>query len=357
MSLIFIIFFLGGLGSFFSIEIAGLIISGILFLTTLGLNKPFKIPKNAYLLIIFISLQFISLFWTKNILNSIEYIILFLASLGFWLFFYNSDDFYKKYLIRIIPVIGILFFLLFLFTNLTKLPFITKLIPENCCTLYSPYSENHNHLGDYWSIVILVLLNNLLNTNSLLRLVYLFTGFLILFISKSRSAVVGILIPLYFFLDKKITKEKKKYIDYLFIFLFLTLFIVSLNKVTIFSRPYYIQAIISLLKNPIGIGMGNFRYITSEIPGFIFTSSFAAKAHNIFFEVTSGLGVLSIPFFVFFIQSVRETIKNKKKQNSIFSLILLSLSINFFFNVTYAIPTMLWLWFSTLGIIQKDQEV
>lgn len=352
--LLFLLLFLGGFGNFYIIEIAGFAISLILSLTQFYSKKDFKFPKQTSIFLIFIACQFISLLWSKNIFNSIEYIVLFISSFGFWIFFYNSDNYYKKYLIKIIPILGILFFIAFFSTEIIKLPFLTTLIPKNTCTLYSPYTETHNHLGDFWAMTTLILIVGFLIKR---RFIYIFGisfGLFVLVFSQSRSALIGILVSLYLYLvNKDLTKELKKYFKFAIFFLVLIFLIISAGKVTVFSRPYYIQTVISLFKNPLGVGMGNFRYVSSNITALNFAASSAAKAHNIFLEVTSGLGILSIPFIIFFILAFKEAIKNKNYNLPL--LIFIFLTVNFSFDVTYAIPTMLWFWFSTLGISQSKK--
>lgn len=353
--LIFSLLMLGGFGNFYTIEIAGFAISLILFLIQFNSKKDFKFPKQTSIFLIFIACQFISLLWSKNIFNSIEYIVLFIGSFGFYIFFYNSDSFYKKYLIKIIPILGILFFIAFFFTEIIKLPFLTTLIPKNTCTLYSPYTKEHNHLGDFWAITTLILIVGFLIKKKFIYILGISFGLFVLVFSQSRSALMGILVSLYLYLtNKDLPKEIKKYFKLIIFFLILIFIIVSAGKVTIFSRPYYIQAIISLFKNPLGVGMGNFRYVSSNITALNFATSSAAKAHNIFFEVTSGLGILSIPFIIFFILAFKEVL-TQKNYNLPF-LIFILLTVNFSFDVTYAIPTMLWLWFSTLGISQSKNK-
>lgn len=350
--LLFLLLFLGGFGNFYIIEIAGLTISSILVLTQFYLKKNFKFPKQTSILLIFIACQLISLLWSKNIFYSIEYIVLFIGSFGFWIFFYNSDNYYKIYLIKIIPILGILFFIAFFFTEIIKLPSLINLIPKNTCTLYSPYTKVHNHLGDFWAIITLILITYFLKKRKFIYILGISFGLFILVFSQSRSALMGILISLYLLLiNKDFPKEIKKYFDLIIFFLFLIFIIVSSGKGTFLSRPYFIQAIVSLFKNPLGIGMGNFRYISSNIKVFNSTITGAAKAHNIFFEITSGLGILSLPFIAFTILSFKEVFS--KKNYNLPLLILILLTVNFSFDVTYAIPTMLWLWFAVLGLSQS----
>ena len=351
--LFFLILAFGGFGNLYIIEIAGLAVSGILFLTQFYSKKDYKFPKQTNIFLIFIACQLVSLIWSNNIFNSIEYIVLFISSFGFWIFFYNSDNFYKKYLIKIIPILGILFFLSFFFTSVIELPFLKKFIPENTCTLYSPYTMEHNHLGDFWAIISLIYIVGFLTKQRFMYILGISFGLFVLVFSQSRSALMGILVSLYLFLiNKNFSKETKKYFKLIVLFLILIFLIISAGKVTFFSRPYYIQAIISLFKNPLGVGMGNFKYISSNITTFNFATSSAAKAHNIFFEVTSGLGILSISFIVFFVSAFREALK--KKNYNLPLLIFILITVNFSFDVTYAIPTMLWLWFSTLGIALSE---
>lgn len=348
-----ILFFLGGLGDFFLIQVIGFIISGIFFIIILAEKEKFKYPFEIIYLIFFIAFQLISLIWTKNVYNSLSYIVLFISSLGFFIFFYNYPKDLNRYISFVIPLIGLGYLALYIFTVIFKMPLLAKLIPENCCTLYSPYTFEHNHIGDYWSIVLLVSFYNIVTKNkNIIFFIWLFLSIPIIIISQSRSAIIAVAFSLFYaYKNTEIKPEFKNYIKIGLIVLSIIFLITSFGKVTLFSRPYYFQAIASIFKYPFGVGMGNFiKVSTNSILDSFFLKKNAAKAHNIIFEVITGLGVLSAPFILWFINTLRKINKKYKTKPNLFALLSILITVIFMFDMCYAIPTPLWLWFSFIGM-------
>ncbi|OGM59246.1 hypothetical protein A3A75_03925 [Candidatus Woesebacteria bacterium RIFCSPLOWO2_01_FULL_39_10] len=108
-----------------------------------------------------------------------------------------------------------------------------------------------------------------------------------------------------------------------------------------------------LIKNPFGIGVGNFVYTSYANKDFISgLNSFSFYAHNIFLEVISGMGILGLSFIFWFIK-VFTKVMNSSNSRIIFTAIFLVLTVNFMFDITYFNPTMMWLWFISLGLAQN----
>ncbi|MFH1970856.1 MAG: hypothetical protein ABIJ05_00525 [Patescibacteria group bacterium] len=355
--IIFIILLFGGIANLYIFEIIGFLFSSILFLIILYKKKNMLYPPGSLVFIFFISFQLISLIWTKNIFNSIEYLLLFLSSLFLNIFFYNFNQLKTKNIESIIIILGIIFGILFIFTQIIPIPFLIKILPDTCCSLYTPYSNNHNLIGDYWVLITVIGIYRYIYKQSLKNILLISISLTFTILSQSRSAFLSLLVALYLiFNNQEFPKKIMRYIK-IFIYLILGIFIfLSMGKTTIFSRPYYFQGIFSLFKNPMGVGMGNFRELTknSEFGLSTLAGSSAAKAHNIFLEVFSGIGFFGISFILWLLVSLKGVIRNVEKVNFLYLLIFVAISVNFFFNVTYAIPSMLWIWFISLAIIQRN---
>jgi len=355
--LIFLNLLLGGIANSYIYELTGFISFTILFLIVLNKKQKISFPTGSVIFAFFISFQLISFIWTKNIFNSIEYILLFVSSFFLYLFFYNFKEIKLKSIETLIILLGIVFGMLFIFTQIIPIPFLIKLLPQTYYSLYSPYSDNHNLIGDYWSIITIIAIYRFINKKSLKNIFLISLSLVFIVLSQSRSAFLGILIPTYLLLHNQIlSTTTKKYIQ-IFIYLVFGIFIFSsIGKTTIFARPYYIQGIFALVKKPFGVGMGNFRSFTNNVKfGLTFIpNSSAAKTHNIFLEIFSGIGIFGVSFILWLIVSLKKVIRNIEKVNFLYLLIFVAISVNFFFNVTYAIPTMLWIWFSILGIILSE---
>jgi hypothetical protein len=352
-----ILFFLGGLGDFFLIQIIGFIVSGILFIITIAKKGKLDYPFEIIYFIFFIAFQLISLLWSKNVYNSLTYIVLFISSLGLFIFFYNYSKDLKQYFSLVIILIGFGYLVLYVLTVIFKIPAVIKFIPNNCCTLYSPYTFEHNHIGDYWAIVLVISLYNIFKNNkNLIFIICLFLSIPIIIVSQSRSAIIAIAFTLFYaYKNTEIKKTIKNYIKICLIILSIIFLIISFGKVTIFSRPYYFQAIASIFRYPLGVGMGNFiKVSTNSILDSLFLRKNAAKAHNIIFEVITGLGILSAPFIVWFINTFKKINANYKIAPNLFGLLSILIAVIFMFDMCYAIPTPLWLWFCLMGISLKS---
>ena len=87
---------------------------------------------------------------------------------------------------------------------------------------------------------------------------------------------------------------------------------------------------------------------------FLFSNEKTAFAHNIVLEVVVGVGVLGVFFVAWLIKVLLDIVRRGK---SLYSALFVALTVNFFFDTTYYIPTMIWLWFIFLGFSQKSAEV
>ncbi len=72
--------------------------------------------------------------------------------------------------------------------------------------------------------------------------------------------------------------------------------------------------------------------------------------HNVILEFLVGMGVFSSVFFLWLYKAFRYLINTR---NIMLVAVLISIFTNFLFDTTYVIVGMLWLWFATLGIVEK----
>jgi uncharacterized membrane protein AbrB (regulator of aidB expression) len=66
----------------------------------------------------------------------------------------------------------------------------------------------------------------------------------------------------------------------------------------------------------------------------------------------SGMGILGLIFAAWLVYVTWDIIKSPK--NFLYGAIFLVIAVNFMFDTTYYIPTMLWLWFASLGVAQTE---
>ena len=113
---------------------------------------------------------------------------------------------------------------------------------------------------------------------------------------------------------------------------------------------YLLQGIVGIYKYPLGVGVGNYKIITLDRTTNIFrATSFSPMAHNIIIEIISGLGIFAISFIFWLVEVINYVFKKNNNNNNLWAAVFLGLSINFLFDFTYFIPTMVWLWLISLG--------
>jgi hypothetical protein len=312
-------------------------------------GRAVKFPKNINYYLVFLAVFAASLFWSKEIASSLEFFVLFFLGGIYYFLGYNLDKKVIKLIPKLILSLGILFgisyFYLVFSGNLT-----TKF-----GSLFFAHTFQHNHIGDYWALVLVILIPSLIKRKRLLlNSILALAGVYFLIISESRSAYLALLVAVFFLFYKKGWFEKYKKMVMVLAILIAGLFIyVGSIKTTIFSRPYFFQAFSGAIREPLGVGVGNFKEISfdkkNQILGMNQPSSYT---HNIVFEIVAGLGILSLPFIYWLIKEV--ILCFKKDKNLINSAVFIALTVNFLFDLTYVIPAMLWLWFLLAGIIEKE---
>ena len=328
---------------------------GIILLIYLVLKQgPLKIPPHFYLFITFLALFVLSLIWSIDFTESFKFLLLFVGGCTFWLAFYNLKHKIENKFELMILFLGIAFGGLAFAGILFQWPQM-----EGLSLIFNPsLAHTHHHIGDFWAVVTVVAVYKLFKSprNYLLWL-FIPVALFLFAISLSRAAYLSLFAGVLFLAYKEgILKNigKYKFISIIFAVSLLSLFfLVATQKSILFSRPYFIQTFLGLIKNPFGIGVGNFVYTSYANKDFISgLNSFSFYAHNIFLEVISGMGILGLSFIFWFIK-VFTKVMNSSNSRIIFTAIFLVLTVNFMFDITYFNPTMMWLWFISLGLAQN----
>ncbi len=344
------IVFFGSLGvGLFEVNVLSFLFFTVV-LAVLSLKIKLNIPPLFKSYLMFLLILLIGLSWSLDKISSFEFFIPFAVGALIWFIFYNLEIENSHFvgLVIFLGVIFALFFLISLFNDNLK---------ANPASLFSPIwvESRHVHLGDYWMVVFLFVLNLYLSENTfskkLINLSLLLFAIFIIFISSSRSAMVGALVGAMGVLGSRYGK-RFDILKILFVFIFVLLFLTATTGKSVFtSRDYFIQGLVGLFHHPFGVGGGNFRLVSydpkNQILWFNNTSSLA---HNIFIEMISAVGIFGFYFIYIVLNLVKEGIRIK----TIYWLAFISLFINFFFDYTYEIPAMLYLWFSFLGLAQRN---
>lgn len=342
-------FFMGlGFNSIFYIELS--LVLGIIFLTPIYFLRRINYPEGFTEYKIFILIGIVSLAWSIDPKRSTYYIILFLAGGVFWLLFFNLKKEVGFYLGKLIILVGIMFATSYFYD------FITGVIKYNSLSLYLPVGlgRNHNHIGDFWILPSLIILDKLTSKSKVLWYLFLIPATLyILTISYSRSAYLALVTAGLYLLNAKTEFPKKKLFTFVIVAASLLLFLYSgLRKSVLFSRPYLEQVVQEISDNSYGVGLGNFGIIS--LRSVSSPDLYSAYTHNIFLEMIIGLGVYGFVFVYWFWKVAKNIFWGKGKSDYLFKALWLALTVNFIFDYTYFIPTMLFLWFALLGLAQKS---
>ncbi len=323
----------------------------ILFLAKLC-KRRVDLPHGFRLFSLFLFAFLISIIWSQDRRRSFEFLVLFIGGGLFWLGFYNLREKFKK---------GFPWMLIFLGLAFGELFAISEYfggLGFNYLSLFLPVTpaRQHNHLGDFWALVLIVAAYLLTKKKRKIALLLIVLGGFFLTMSLSRASYVALIVGiLYLFIRKGLVKHKR--LIWFFIALSTTLFLYAgTKKSTLLSRPYFIQAIAGFLHHPLGVGVRNFPAISSDPANQLFSMrGFSVLAHNIILEFMTGMGIIALVFIAWLTQIGQAVWQNKSSKTFLFQALFVALSINFLFDYTYIIPTMLWLWFMTLGLSYDEK--
>ena len=115
-----------------------------------------------------------------------------------------------------------------------------------------------------------------------------------------------------------------------------------------------LQAIVGFIHNPWGVGIGNFVQVSQNPENHLWgLGGHSAVTFNIILEILVGMGVFGFSFLAWFVRIITSLLQVPLRGVPLYRAIFLALTANFFFNSTYFVPTMLWLWFGSLALSQR----
>ncbi len=344
---------IGGLGiSTELINSLAAIFSVVLLLFLVIKKGELQLPKYFSLFIIFLLFFGLSLIWSVDFARSLSFFALFIAGAIFWLLFYNHKLNFSNWFEKIIIVLGLIFGILFFFKGIYK----GGLIQDFSLFFYFSINRAHNHIGDLWALISLIVFYRLTsNQRKFLYWLLLPICIYFLFISMSRSAYIALSAGIIFVTFKRGLFRKYKLVFFIFISVILSLFFyIATKKSLLFSRPYIVQSLVAMKNYPLGVGVGNFGFISKDSKNHILgLSGYSRYTFSLPFEMAAGLGILSIVFLYFLVRVTYDLVVSGNEDTLLYRAIFLCLTVNFLFDYTYFIPTMLWLWFLSLGLVQS----
>jgi len=264
----------------------------------------------------------------------------------FWISMYNVSEIAKKYFPSFLISLGFLTLSTFTYYYFKGIHFIS---PDN---LFLPQNEmiKHNHIGDLWALILVILSYKIIAKPKVWQILLSIVALVIITFSLSRSALVSFIVGLiyiFYNLPKKnnVFKLTTKHHWIIFIISLPILVYFGSVKSILFARPYYMEAILSLISNPLGLGMGEFAKASTE----------TNVVHNLVLEVVSGIGVFSI-VFIYWLYKMAKDIFTKKDNNILYAAIAVAMFTNFSFDSSYVIPVFFWLWFITFAFCHKNDQ-
>lgn len=304
-------------------------------------DRELRVPPHFGKLLLFSLILLIYPLFTSLKINPFFYSLLFAEGMAFWLVVFNLKSKILKYFPLLFFIPALLYSLFFLLEKLLNFNFLRLaqffFIPDTV----------HQHIGDLWAVTLI------LSWPFFFLLVP--PGLYFLGISYSRSAYAAIIIAIMYLLYRKKKIKKLPLIITAAVAGVLFIYKASLGS-TLFSRPYFLQSILGFFKHPLGVGMGNFRTISLNYyyaGGSL--GSFSEYTHNIFLEALSGIGIFALPFWIWGIKIIYDTITGKSK-NTLWSAVFLAITVLFIFDSVYMIHGMIWLWFIALGMSQRSER-
>ena len=308
-------------------------------------GRKLNMPKGHRSYLAFLAIILISFLVRGTGIEGQYFLTLFLAGGAFWLAFYNLEKAFGEKLINIILGLGIAFGALFVWY------LGSGYVPEGGWNLYlfSTVYRNHNHIGDLWAVVLLLGISRLFIKRKVYFWGLMGLGLYFLFVSYSRSGLLAFAVGAVYLFSRKDWTEKYRLLFISLVVVVCGIFLAtSLGKTIFFSRPYFNQAIWGIIHYPQGAGLGNFKMVSSLFE----VGTYSSIVHNILLEVLVGVGWLGLVFVVWLVYTLWKVLK-EAGSDKVFKAIFLALSVNFMFDSTYAIPTMVWLWFLSLGLSVK----
>lgn len=344
------ILFVGSLGIYLlSFQLFVLILLAIFSFWIFLKRKGVSIPKYFVLYLFFLLVMQVHALTIGNNLESLSFFLTYLIGGIFYLFFANKR-YNNGFIGRLILSLGFLLGIAYFVNTYVLHGTIYEWSLFSSTSLY----KNHNHIGDLWSMVLIVAVYLGISKKRNYYFLFLIPGLYFLLISLSRSAYLSLLVGLLIIILKT-RLSVKKWIGPMLIFAVLLFFYAGYFKTTLYARPYYVQAIAGFLDHPNGVGIGRFGTISSNSKYWLFgMSGFSFYTHDILLEFLSGMGFYGTVFIIFYFLSLIRALSRNVfvLQQALFA----SLSVNFLFDTTYFVPSMVWIWFILLGQIMGQSK-
>lgn len=323
----------GALGSYNDTVVSLSIANFFLFLgTRLLQQRKVTFPNNFFIYILFLAIYAAHYAFFGG---QIIYLLIYVSAALYWLIIYNLRGFTKKYFAAYLISLGLILGSLYFKSLLNG---TTYQIQDS---LFLPIGPNilHNHLGDVWALIILMLIYKALEKLRNWHIPLFLLGIVFLSISLSRSAIATLVVGIvYIFYNSEEAKGSKNIRGPILILASILFLLFGIQKTTIFSRPYFETAFGSIIKSPLGIGFGNFYEVSTQ----------SSLTHNILLEFVVGIGIFALPFIIWLYKTFRSLVN--RNTDVLFKALFIGLFVNFFFDTTYIIPAMVWIWFSVLAL-------
>ncbi|MCX6731066.1 MAG: O-antigen ligase family protein, partial [Candidatus Roizmanbacteria bacterium] len=339
--------------------------------------KSITIPlKTSILYIFFLLFMTIStFFFSVDKQTSFELLLFYYSSFLLFIFFYN----YKKggkWLSYSFPIVlGIIFTIYSYLLPFFKLKGLHFLLPIGEKQFVFASYVNHNHLGDFLGLFLIILCWYGLQKKWSLLPIFLF--FLTIFISSfSRSAYLSFFIVILMMLFYNRNKLSSLILPLVFLLLSSVIFATYMLSIqqpknspfyslqqygkttfhmiprdVLSARDIFIkQALLSIQKSPLfGIGGGNFIVASRNN---ILNNAQSDSAHNIFFELATEQGLLATFCFILFIFLISKCVLFTPTLPGFLFLYLL---FNFQTDYTYQVYSLFlfWIILSSLTFTEK----
>ena len=333
---------------------------GMILLLIAGLETGrTKVPPSYLLYLVFVGALSTNVLQMGDIFNSPKYMAIYVSMGLVWLASYNmsiaagSRDL-KKDIEMFVVGAGIIFALLANWLN-SFIEFVPKGMMQ--FGMVASYTATHHHLAIWWSMSALILIKwfserkwdkRVLNLLSL-------TTIVVLVVSRTRSAVVGLLVGWVFTAVKK-KKIKISQLGGGIVCGLLVVIFLGWNKSWLAVLVYGWQGMVAWLAKPSGYGMGNyFSVSTNFFPYWGGNTYQTAFAHNAVIEMLVGIGYWGIVYLIWLISVVMQIIKLKSDETLYKSIFLLLITTTML-DVSYAIPSLVWMMGLSLGLAQGEKK-
>lgn len=214
----------------------------------------------------------------------------------------------------------------------------------------------HNHLGVFWAILLASLIMNksVSKPYTWYRVMSFVLGGYLIAISQARSAYLLVLVAMVTYYRNEIFGKKlQRLVSLISIVGITSIILISVNK-PVRLLNFYTPAILAIKQFPLGFGIGNFREASAFYAYLYGTADYVTTlAHNLFFEMTVGVGIIGFVYWVWYILAARQYFEDAKvKGKNYFMVMFIAISVLFMVDPGYVIPTLYWFWMAFLGMGQ-----